>query len=36
MACLHTVVWREKIMPDWSMKELQEWDDKICAFGEKP
>ena len=22
-------------MPDWSMKELQEWDDKICAFGEK-
>ena len=22
-------------MADWSMKELQEWDTKICAFGEK-
>jgi stage V sporulation protein R len=22
-------------MADWSMEELQEWDDKICALGEK-
>ena len=22
-------------MPDWSMKELQDWDEKICELGEK-
>ena len=22
-------------MADWSMEELQDWDDKICKLGEK-
>ena len=22
-------------MSEWSMKDLQEWDDKICALGEQ-
>jgi hypothetical protein len=27
-------IWRQKIMSDWSMEELTEWDKKICTLGE--
>ena len=34
MACLQETFWRENLMSDWSIEELQKWDKKICTIGE--
>ena len=34
MAIFQKAFWRKIKVPDWSMEELQKWDEKICALGE--
>ena len=30
MASISSNVRRKKLMKDWTVKDLQDWDDKIC------
>jgi len=34
MAIFQKAFWRKITVPDWSMEELQKWDEKICVLGE--
>ena len=35
MALFSAYIWRQEQMKDWTVKELQEWDDKICQIAKE-